>query len=160
MKSNMPIDVRVAESAPDFQRFRDLVVEYEESLPADLKHSEFEREIDDLPVHYGPPAAAFVGSVGGCAAGCVAFSMLDESSAVVKKMYVSPAYRNLGLARRLMAFLIEYAREHRVARLVLDTERNRLPAAYKLYLSLDFRECEPYGDVDYRCPTFMQLNLT
>jgi len=47
----------------------------------------------------------------------------------------------------------------RGARLVLDTARERLRAAYELYRSLGFRECEPYGAVDYRCPTFMELRL-
>jgi putative acetyltransferase len=151
--------VCLAESLTDFRQFRDLVVEYEESLPDDLRHSEFEREIGDLRGHYGPPGAAFVATVDDVAAGCVALSVLDDSTAVIKKLYVTPAYRTLGLARRLLAALIDYARNRRMTRLVLDTERDRLPAAYALYLSLGFRECEPYGAVDYRCPTFMQLGL-
>jgi putative acetyltransferase len=155
----MSADVRIAGSLADFRRFRDLVVEYEESLPDDLKHSEFEREVNDLKTHYGLPGAAFVATIDGTAAGCVALSVRDESTAVIKKLYVVPAYRNLGLARRLLAVLIDFARAQRLTRLVLDTERDRLPAAYKLYLSLGFQDCEPYGEVDYRCPTFMQLKL-
>ncbi|MGA8534608.1 MAG: GNAT family N-acetyltransferase, partial [Candidatus Tumulicola sp.] len=153
----MTSDVRIAEAHADFQRFRDLVVEYEQSLPEDLKHSEFAREVDDLQTVYGEPGAAFVATVDGTTAGCVALSVLDASTAIVKKLFVRPAYRNLGLARRLLAASIEFARARAIARLVLDTERRRLPAAYALYLSLGFEECEPYGDVDYRCPTFMQL---
>jgi GNAT superfamily N-acetyltransferase len=160
MDAAMATNVGIAKDEADFRRFRQLVAEYEESLPADLKHSEFEREIDDLPAYYGPPGAAFVATAGDRPAGCVALSILDASTAVIKKLYVAPAYRNLGLARRLLAALIDFARDRSVARLVLDTERERLPAAYQLYLSLGFRECEPYGDVDYRCPTFMELNLS
>jgi putative acetyltransferase len=156
----METSVRIARDEAGFRRFRDLVEEYEESLPDELKHSEFEREIDDLPAYYGPPGAAFVATVDRRSAGCVALGILDSSTAVVKKLYVAPAYRNLGLARRLLAGLIDYARDRGITRLVLDTERDRLPAAYSLYLSLGFRDCEPYGEVDYRCPTYMQLNLT
>ncbi len=156
----MVASVRIAEDEADFRRFRDLVEEYEESLPDDLKHASFEREVANLPTQYGPPGAAFVATVDERSAGCVALNVLDESTAVIKKLYVAPAYRKLGLGRRLLADLIAFARDRRVARLVLDTERDRLPAAYKLYLSLGFRECAPYGEVDYRCPTFMQLDLS
>jgi GNAT superfamily N-acetyltransferase len=152
--------VAIAENRADFDRFRLLVVEYEESLPDDLKHSEFHREVNDLKTQYGPPGAAFVASVEGSAAGCVALSVLDASTALIKKLYVKPAYRNLGLARRLLAALIDFARERQVSRLVLDTERDRLPAAYRLYRSLGFNECAPYGEVDYRCPTFMELMIS
>jgi GNAT superfamily N-acetyltransferase len=78
---------------------------------------------------------------------------------VVKKMYVAPAYRQRGVARALMRELIACARERGVARLVLDTARDRMQGAYALYLALGFRECEPYGHVDYRCPTFMELRI-
>ncbi len=155
----MVANIRIAKDESDYRRFRDLVEEYEESLPDDLRHTSFEREVDDLPAQYGPPGAAFVATVDERSAGCVAVNVLDESTAVIKKLYVAPAYRKLGLARRLLADLIAFARDRRLARLVLDTERDRLPAAYNLYLSLGFRECAPYGAVDYRCPTFMELDL-
>jgi hypothetical protein len=48
----------------------------------------------------------------------------------------------------------------RYARIALDTERERLPAAYALYASLGFRDCEPYGPVSYENPTFMELPLS
>jgi GNAT superfamily N-acetyltransferase len=156
----MSTDVRIAQDPADFDRFRDLVTEYEQSLPDDLQHSEFAREIDELQAHYGPPGAAFVAGVDGEPAGCVALNVIGDTTAVIKKLYVKPAYRNLGLARQLMGALIDFARSGHVTRLVLDTERERLPAAYRLYLSLGFRECEPYGEVDYRCPTFMELALS
>ena len=42
---------------------------------------------------------------------------------------------------------------------VLDTHAERLPAAYGLYLSLGFSDCDAYGTVDYACPTYMELRL-
>ncbi|MBV8372009.1 MAG: GNAT family N-acetyltransferase [Candidatus Eremiobacteraeota bacterium] len=155
----MATSVGVVESTADFERFRDLVTEYEDSLPADLRHVHFQREVGDLEKYYGPPGAAFVASLDGRAAGCVALTIVDASTAVMKKLYVKPAFRNLGLARRLLTSLTDFARGRGISRLVLDTERERLPAAYKLYVSLGFRECEPYARVDYACPTFMERKL-
>lgn len=147
------------QAVEEFARFKDLVLEYEASLPEDLRHRQFTREVGDIARHYGPPNAAFVATVNEAAAGCVALTMLDGTTAVVKKMYVPPEYRNQGIARALMAALTDYARGRGVTRLVLDTARERLQAAYALYRSLGFRECQPYGEVDYRCPTFMEMFL-
>lgn len=151
--------IRRVVSSDDFEIFRDLITEYEESLPEDLRHVDFSRQVTDLAKHYGEPHCALLVTVEGEAAGCVALSVLDATTAVVKKMYVRPFYRNRGLARSLMAGLTAHARERNLERLVLDTERERLEAAYALYRSLGFRECAPYGEVDYRCPTFMELPL-
>jgi GNAT superfamily N-acetyltransferase len=151
--------IRRVTTGDDFQIFRCLITEYEESLPEDLRHSDFSRQVADLVTHYGEPHAAFVATIAGDPAGCVGLSILDAKTAVVKKMYVRPSHRNRGLARVLMAALTERARERGIERLVLDTARERLAAAYALYRSLGFRECAPYGDVDYRCPTFMELAI-
>ena len=148
-----------ARTVAEFADFAELIDEYERSLPEDLRHTEFAREIANISAHYSVPHAAFVAVCEGAPAGCVALTLLGDDSAIVKKMYVRPAFRRHGIARALMATLTAYARENGVARLVLDTARERLRAAYELYRSLGFRECEPYGAVDYRCPTFMELRL-
>jgi GNAT superfamily N-acetyltransferase len=87
----------------------------------------------------------------------VALYELDASTAIVKKLYVRPAFRKLGLARSMLLLLLERARESGYIRIVLDTQRERLAAAYRLYCDIGFTECEPYGEVDYASPTFMEL---
>jgi GNAT superfamily N-acetyltransferase len=154
------IDVRQASNAGEFERFRALATEYEASLPDDLKHADFPEQYADIAAHYGPPHAAFVADADGTPAGCVALTVhAAERVAVLKKMYVVPAYRKRGVARVLLGALIEYARKLDLHRVVLDTARERMQAAYTLYCALGFRECEPYGDVDYRCATFMELRI-
>ena len=153
------LEIRRAESSGDFDTFRNLIIEYEESLPDDLRHSNLKGELQNLPHAYGPPNAALLASVDDRAAGCVALVDLDASSAIIKKLYVKPEYRQFGVAHALLASLMTTAREQRRTRLVLDTHRTRLLAAYKLYLSLGFTECAPYGEVEYASPTFMELYL-
>lgn len=155
----MATQVRLVETPADFRRFRELVVEYEQSLPQDLRHPDFQQQLQQLDVHYGPPNAAFVATIDGLPGGCVALTQLNASTSIVKKLYVKPEYRKLGLARALLSAVLDLSRERGLERIVLDTERDRLPAAYKLYLSLGFTECEPYGKVDYPGPTFMELKL-
>ncbi len=155
----MTVTVRTARTAQELEEFRDLAVEYEESLDPELRHAEFVSELAALHKYYAAPNAAFVAAVDAKPAGCVALCELDGSTGVIKKMYVRPDYRNLGVARSLMTTLIEQARLRLYAELVLDTDRQRLSVAYALYNSIGFEECEPYGSVDYACPTFMRLRL-
>ena len=156
----MRIEVLRAANAGEFERFRTLATEYEASLPDDLRHADFTAQYADVATHYGPPHAAFVAEADGTSAGCVALTVhAAERAAVVKKMYVVPAYRKCGVARALLGVLIAYARERGVDRLVLDTARERMQAAYALYVALGFRECAPYGEVDYGYATFMEFRI-
>jgi GNAT superfamily N-acetyltransferase len=153
----MALDVRRARDIAEFQQFRALQIEYEESLPPDLRHS-----LPDLPglrTTYVGPNAAFLASIDQDASGCMAVTALDASTSVLKRLYVTPAYRGLGIARALIDVATSFSRNQHHDRIVLDTDRERLPAAYRLYLSLGFEKCEPYGPVDYASPTYMELRL-
>ncbi|MBC5800965.1 MAG: GNAT family N-acetyltransferase [Candidatus Eremiobacteraeota bacterium] len=151
--------MRTVRTAPEFEHFRKLAVEYEESLDPQLRHANFASELRVLKEHYAARNVAFVAVVDAKPAGCVALCELNELTGIVQKMYVRPDYRNQGVARSLMTALIDQARRRLYADLVLDTDRRRLSAAYTLYHSIGFEECEPYGSVAYACPTFMRLRL-
>jgi GNAT superfamily N-acetyltransferase len=156
----MTIAVRLAVSPGDFMNFRDLAIEYENSLPVDLRHADFARQLESLEEAYAAPNAAFLAELDDVPCGCVALMALDTSTAVMKKMYVRPDYRRRGVARALLDAFLQTSRDRGFTRIVLDTERRRLEAAYRLYASLGFEECEPYGPVDYESPTFMQLHIS
>lgn len=149
-------DIALARDAGTFARFAALAAEYEHALPPALRHANFETEAADIRAAYGPPNAAFVASIEGEPCGCVALVRLDARTAVVKKMYVRPAFRHRGIARALMEALETHARAGGYERLALDTDREALAAAYRLYLTLGFSDCEPYGEVDYDTPAFME----
>ncbi len=155
----MRLDVGLAADPVRWAAFRELVIEYEASLPPDLRHADLKAELTRLEQSYGPPHAAFAAMVDQAPAGCIAFTRLDATTVIVKKLYVPTAYRRRGIARALLAALTDTARARGHARLVLDTDRDRLAAAYALYLSLGFRACAPYGEVDYASPAFMELAI-
>jgi putative acetyltransferase len=152
------VDVLRAESAEELQQLVGLLTEYERSLEPDLRHGS-EPDLEEVRTAYAEPNAAFIAVTENAAAGCVAVRRRDAETAVLQRMYVRPAYRNLGMARALVSAVIEFARERDYHRVVLDTHRDRLPAAYKLYLAMGFTESHAYDSVDYECPTFMELRL-
>jgi putative acetyltransferase len=144
--------------ATAFRQLLELLVEYERSLPAQLRHG-LEPDISGVSAAYGEPNAGFIALVDDVAAASIVVTRLDGSASIVQRLYVRPYYRKHGLARALVTAAVDFCRKCGDARAVLDTERDRLPAAYELYESIGFTVCEPYGAVTYDNPTFMELRL-
>ncbi len=134
------------------------MIDYEQSLPADLRHG-LVPDFESVRRAYGEPNGAFVAMDEDEAVGCVAVMRLDASRALVLRLFVRPNARGGGTGRKLVVAALAFARDRGYARLVLDTDKARLPGAYQLYRSLGFTECEPYGPVDYASPTYMDLDL-
>lgn len=155
----MTVTIRRASEAADFQSFRELLAQYENSLPEDLQIADLEDELEYVRQRYSEPNAALLACAGSRTVGCVGVTVLDPSTAVIKRLYVAPEYRRTGAGRALIVAAIEVARAMRFARIVLDTDRQRLERAYQLYLSLGFTECEPFADAGYQSPTYMELRL-
>jgi GNAT superfamily N-acetyltransferase len=129
--------------------FYDLIAEYETALPLDLRHTKLE-----------PFVVAFMASIDGQPCGCLALDERDATTGIIKRLYVKPAFRGHGIARALMDDLLAVARERGYTRVILDTNREQLAAAYQLYRSMGFTEYADDCDaVSYACPTFMELRL-
>ena len=100
--------------------------------------------LDSLPeVHAAPQGAALVARLDGKVVGCVMMQQIDEHTCEMKRMFVGPEGRGLGLGRRLAENIIRVAAERGYAKIRLDTGRNH-DEALSLYRSLGFREIDPY----------------
>ena len=140
--------------------FRELMRRYQAGLPVELRVPHLEEELQALDRRYVLPVSGmFLARVAGGAAGCVVASEFDASTLEIKRLYVEPAFRGSGAGRALMEAAIAFARERSHRRVVLDTERERLRAAYELYRRLGFVACAPYAPAEYPNPTFMELVL-
>jgi GNAT superfamily N-acetyltransferase len=95
-----------------------------------------------------PPDGAFwVARRAGAPVGCVGARALDALTVELKRMYVAPAARGAGVARRLVAAAEDWARARGAATAVLDT-RPELEAACRLYRATGWVEVAPYNDND------------
>jgi DNA-binding MarR family transcriptional regulator/ribosomal protein S18 acetylase RimI-like enzyme len=80
--------------------------------------------------------------------GCGAVKLHADAPAEVKRMWVAPDVRGLGLGRRLLRELEERAR--RAGSQVVRLETNRsLTAAVAMYRSAGYREVPPFNDEPY-----------
>ena len=78
------------------------------------------------------------------AVGCGAV-LLDADAGELKRMFVDPAQRGRGIARRLHAFLEGEATRAGAQVLRLETGIHQ-PEALALYEGLGYRRCGPFGD--------------
>ncbi len=96
------------------------------------------------PAEFAPPGGLFlVAYAGGAAAGCGGWRA-HGSEAEIKRMYVMPAARGRGLARRLLAELERTARAAGHHRVILETGRQQ-PEAVALYRSAGYADIPAYG---------------
>lgn len=154
----MGIEIQRVAGVRDFGRLHDLFVAYEDDLIPELRHGDVPT-VEELRRIYSGENAAFLADGEQRAAGCVAVMRFDPQTAVIRHLFVDSLARGAGAARALVAAAIEFARDAGCERVVLDTAKEHLPVAYRLYLSFGFRESAPYTTVNYRCPTFMELKL-
>jgi GNAT superfamily N-acetyltransferase len=97
---------------------------------------------------FEPPDGVFLAArVDGVAVGCGGICRFDETRAELKRMYVAPQSRGLGLGRRLLDALEAEARRLGYASVVLETG-NLQPEALGLYTSSGYERIpcyEPYA---------------
>jgi GNAT superfamily N-acetyltransferase len=138
---------------------RTLFEEYADSLGVDLGFQDFERELDELPGDYVPPAGRLLLALDGDeAAGCVALRPFEPGVCELKRLYVRPAHRGSGLGRVLAEAIVDAGREAGYARMRLDTLPT-MSAARALYRSLGFVEIEAYRPNPVHGTTYFELGL-
>jgi ribosomal protein S18 acetylase RimI-like enzyme len=142
------IVLQTPSSAEQLEQTRTIFREYAAGLGVDLCFQGFEAELAQLPGEYAPPRGGLLLAwVDGAVAGCGALRPLPEvdypNACEMKRLYVRPAYRKLGLGRMLAQALIDQAVRAGYSSMLLDT-LDDMEAARGLYASLGFEEIPPY----------------
>ncbi|GAA3300859.1 GNAT family N-acetyltransferase [Dactylosporangium vinaceum] len=131
-------DVRVVRRAAPDTAVAELV-----SLSADEAAYRYgDAEARTFPLD--PNAKFVLATVDGVGAGCAAIQPLDDQTVEIKRMYVRPAYRGNGLARRMLAALEDLAAGSHYLFIRLETGA-RQPESIRLYESAGYRPIPPYG---------------
>jgi GNAT superfamily N-acetyltransferase len=117
------------------------------------------RSISANPHELTPPAGVFViARLCGQPIGCGALKVEDRDIGEVKRMWVSPAARGLGVGRRILETLEGFARQSGLHTLRLETNRC-LEEAQALYRKCGYREVEPFNGEPYAHHWFEKTSI-
>lgn len=152
MESTIPPTVQISLHTPAtsdaLEAARMLFQEYAEQLGVDLCFQNFAQELRELPGEYAAPRGALLlACVDGVFAGCCALRPLDAAdypnAAEMKRLYVRPTHRGLGLGRMLAEGILDAGRQSGYDCVLLDT-LDDMEAARALYEELGFEAVPPY----------------
>jgi len=125
-----------------------LFTEYAKSLSVSLWFQNFDAELANLPGDYAQPRGALLAArTGSTWVGCGALRPLDTvdypNASEMKRLYVKPGCRGLGLGRALAEAILDAARTAGYSYVLLDTLSD-MESARALYEELGFAEIAPY----------------
>lgn len=135
-------------SADDVSATAQLFEAYAASLGIDLAYQGFASELAELPGKYAPPAGELLiaRDSRGQAVGCVGLRPLEDgANCEMKRLYVSPEGRGLGLGRALVEAIVDVATQLGYGEIRLDTLPT-MTQAIALYQKAHFVPITPYYD--------------
>lgn len=140
----------------------ELFREYVASLDFDLSFQNVDEELTILPIMYGPPTGGLylVESNDGFV-GCAGLRQIEnETTCELKRMYIKPSHRQMGIAGAILKQAIEDARSMGYTCMKLDTIGYKMPLAVRLYTSFGFKVTEPYNHNPHEGVVYFEKDLT
>ena len=146
-----PFLVAPVRTPADLDAVGELFDAYAASLDVDLAYQNYGAERAGLPGKYAPPEGELLlaRSRDGAAIGCVALRAVGDGACEMKRLYVAPGARGLGLGRRLAEAVVQAAGARGYREIRLDTLPS-MASAIGLYEAMGFTRVAPYyaGAVD------------
>ncbi len=111
-----------AETSEQIQEVRLLFREYEAWLGVDLCFQSFGKELKNLPGEYAKPSGRlFLALNDRKIAGCIALRKIGDATCEMKRLFIRPDFRGLGLGKMLIEKVIAEAKVIGYRRMRLDT---------------------------------------
>ncbi|MBS1542234.1 MAG: GNAT family N-acetyltransferase [Bacteroidetes bacterium] len=152
--------IEIASTPEQFQVARDLFREYAATLSVDLCFQNFDKELQEIDLQYGSPAGALMLVMrDGRAIGCGAIRKLEGKVGELKRMYLRPDARGLGVGSKLLSKCFEVARRLGYDTLRLDT-LPEMTDAQAMYRKHGFYEISSYRSNPVKGSLYMEKRLT
>ena len=124
-----------------------------------LNSQHLEDELKDMNLKYALPfGRMYLALVDGKAVGCAALTKNDEAYCEIKRLYLKPEYRGMGISKALVEIIIKDAKKIGYKHMRLDTFPF-MSSAIKLYEKYGFYYIDRYNDNPAETAIFMQLDL-
>jgi len=143
----------------DIPEVRAMLREYVAWIGLDLSFQEIDDEIADLPGDYDEPTGALlVAEENHHLIGMIALRPLSGSICEMKRLWVRPEGRGRGVAKELVAQILDQARHLNYDEIRLDT-LPMMTNAQSLYESLGFHDVASYYKTPIKGTRFMAKRL-
>lgn len=153
------MEIEVRQAYNDIDAVKELFCEYTTWLGMDLSFQNYNEELDSLPGKYAPPMGRlYIALCDGDIAGCVAVRPFDDGRCELKRLYIRPRFRGLGLAGMLTRQAIDDSKSLKYKKMLLDT-RDTMESANALYRKLGFYTIDPYYHNPYPGINYYCLDL-
>lgn len=153
--------VRKVDTPEDLAATIALFTAYATSLNVDLSFQDFAAEMSGMPGRYSPPTGSLLlaRNTAGHPIGCVGLrSLVPGGVCEMKRLYVNPAGRGLGVGRALAEAVVKQAKALGYQAVRLDTLASMV-SALGLYKSMGFVEIERYYETPLQDTVFLELAL-
>jgi ribosomal protein S18 acetylase RimI-like enzyme len=153
--------IRPVRSAADLEATVQLFNAYASSLDVDLSYQDFAAELATLPGKYAPPVGEILlaRDSHGEPLGCVGLRPIEpEGCCEMKRLYVSPKARGLGLGKALIDAIIAEAVRIGHSEMRLDTLPT-MTEAIALYKKAGFVSIDPYYETPIASTIFFARPL-
>jgi len=138
----LAMDVSIEPASPDSPMARRIIAELEAELdPLYPEKSRHGYSVDKL---LSEGVEFFLVHYRGQPVGCGGVQLFGTEYGELKRMYISPAFRGLGLGRQLVDHLAKHALRQGVSVLRLETGVHQAEAI-RLYEGMGFRQIPPFG---------------
>lgn len=157
-----PFAINPVRSPEDLAATMALFEAYAASLGINLSYQNFVEEMAAMPGKYAPPKGELLLARDrrGAAIGCVGLRPLaDDGVCEMKRLYVAPEGRGLGLGKALAETIVREARRIGYREMRLDTLPS-LVAAIALYERMGFAAIPAYYDTPIAGTLFFSLPLS
>jgi ribosomal protein S18 acetylase RimI-like enzyme len=153
----------------DLEIVKELFIEYADFLKellgkhdrswADYQNQKAFKEANNLPGEYAmPKGCILLAKYQNEIAGCIAISEITIGLCELKRIYVKPQYRRMGIGKKLADTVIKKAAQLNYERMRLDTNDLFL-GAKELYTSLGFKEIGHIVASPLKSSVHMELKL-
>lgn len=135
----------ITEESPELNAIRLLFREYAAELNENLCFQRFDEELFNPLKKYGEPnGCLLLAHWNQEPVACIALQPITGNEACeMKRLYVKPPFRKLGIAEELVIKVLKLANEKGYEKMVLDTLK-RLQPAVRLYKKFGFKNTTAY----------------
>lgn len=142
-----------------FSEYTDMLIAGDPRFKEYLDIQNYDAELNHLEGKYGlPDGRLYLLYCDDKLAGSIGLRKLDHENCEMKRLYVRPEFRGLGLGSLLVRKLLDAAREIGYRSMLLDT-LPFLETAIKMYRSMGFYEIDCYNDSPLDTTIYMKIDL-